>query len=336
MKKLFSLLLISVFTIHANQDVFSLKFGSSRDECLIDLQSTELQEFSKDRQSEIQEGIYNFILEGPSGIHIPVKFYDRNSDTILIVGQGLPGTKESVKIFADIFNTYDVILFDYRWVGRYPLDLAKGILTNSAIQKIVLDEVEEVQTVLNFVKEHKKYRSVVGLGECYSNFLFAKVQADAVKQCGRGPFTHLILDSSWHSIRLLAEQICFDPFLPIRPQSGGAPLCLRKITHNKVIKNAILKAVFAVINDISIESYLAGLSIPVLFIYGLQDLFVPKEHFELMWQATNPDERVALFTPYRHSDNLHNKILYQYICEQFVAADSTKDVESTLINQNLI
>jgi len=292
----------------------------------IDLQVHALKE-SDNIIEDVHENIFDLTLETTSGIQIPVTFYDRKSDVVLIAGQGLPAPKEAMQTHADLFSTYDVILFDYRWNGKYESFLAKSCLTCRPIKKILLDEVEEVQSIINFVKKLKSYKAVVGLGECYSNFLFAKIQDDAIKKDGKGPFTHLIFDSCWYSLRSLAERICFDPLLPLRPQTGGAPWLIKNVTDNKIFKWFALGIVFTLMNDISIESYLSSLNIPVLFIHGLNDLFVPKEHFDEIWNATNLSARSVFFTPYRHSDNLHNKMLYSYLSRQFVNSCSTKEFE---------
>lgn len=284
-----------------------------------------------EKKSFPKEQISNFTLKTKSKIKIPVTLYDRGSDVLLVAAPALPAPKESMKPFAKMFSSYDVITFDYRWNGQYEKDLAKSILTGKPVQRVLFDPIEELQTVVNYATKQKVYNKVIGLGECYSCFHFAKVQSDAIKKYGSGPFTHLILDSCWHSLRNFAERICYDPLLPVSPQDGGAPRAIKWITDSRLFKGLVLGTVFALMNDISIERYIADVGIPVLFVHGQNDLFVPPKHFEKIWNATNKENRAAFLTPYRHSDNLGNKKLYRYIAEQFVASQSMQDFEEKIL-----
>jgi len=273
------------------------------------------------------EKVYNLTLKTESGVIVSARFYDRNSDFVIIAGQGLTACKEAMVEHAELFKEYDLIIFDYRWNGKYEKFLAKSIATCSPVQKVLLNEVEEVQAVINFVKEHKKYSRVIGLGKCYSSFLFAKIQIDSVRRSGKGPFTHFIFDSCWYSLRLLAERICYDPLLPVSPQVGGASWLAKKITNNKLFKGVALGSVFGLIRDISIKRYLSLLDIPVLFIHGQYDLFIPLSHFHKMWNVSNCSSRAVLFTPYRHSDNLHDENLYYHISHKFITSSCMKEFE---------
>ncbi|MBY0353256.1 alpha/beta hydrolase [Candidatus Babeliales bacterium] len=255
-------------------------------------------------------------------LRIPITFFDNNSDTIVILGQGLPAPKESMLGHAYLFDC-DVIMFDYRWNQSYRTFLLKALASGCPTQRILHDEEQEVRTVLNFIRTRKKYKRVVGLGECYSTYLFAKVQADE-RRAGRPGFTHLILDSPWHSLRSFAESICKDPLLPLSPGKGGAPRALKAVTSCPPVKRMILATTFAFLNDVCIEQYLTQLTIPVLFIYGRNDLFVPKKHYDKIWIATPRALRAALITPYCHSGNLRpeSEELYRRVCERFIESDS--------------
>jgi hypothetical protein len=198
---------------------------------------------------------------------------------------------------------------------------------NSGVSTKETYEEEEILTVLDFLQKHKKYTKTVALGECYSTYLFTKIQADLFKETGKGPFTHIILDSPWHSFKSFAESICSDPYLPFSPQEGGAPWILKKFTNSPAIKWLLLKIAFAFLQNVSIEEPLAQLNIPVLFIHGCNDIFVPENQFKQIWDASPQEQRAALLTPYSHSDNLHTatKHIYRFICEQFIKSSSIKN-----------
>ncbi|MBX9831303.1 alpha/beta hydrolase [Candidatus Babeliales bacterium] len=259
-------------------------------------------------------------------VRIPITFFDNNSDTIVVLGQSLPASKESMLGHAYLFDC-DVIMFDYRWHESYKTFLLKALASCRPTQRILHDEEQEVRTVLNFIRTLKKYKRVIGLGECYSTYLFAKVQADETRARRQGPFTHLIFDSPWHSLRSFAESICNDPLLPLSPGKGGAPRVLKAVTSCPPVKHIILATTFAFLNDVCIEQHLAALTIPVLFIYGKNDLFVPEEHFSQIWGAAPRGLRAALITPYCHGENLNRESeeLYRQVCERFIASSSVAE-----------
>lgn len=284
-----------------------------------DLQENPLIIHNKEIKKDFtQEVIDTFSLKTESGIDVPVIYYNRNSDALLIAAQALPAPKEAMGVFAKIFPHYDIILFDYRWSGQYESFLFKSIISRKPTEKLLLNETEELETVLDFALQKKSYTTVIGLGECYSCFHLVKVQFDSLKNKGYGPFTHLILDSCWYSLRDFAERICYDPFLPISPKVGGAPSLLKYITNSSIFKSIALGLIFNFLTNISIKPYISALKIPLLFIHGSQDIFVPFDHFEKIWQSTNQKNRALLLTPFHHADNLKDKKIYQCLCDLFV------------------
>lgn len=280
-----------------------------------------------DQKLYSKEKVSNFILKTTSQIEIPTIYHDRNNEVLMIVAAALPASKESMAIFAKMFPYYDVVLFDYRWVNQYGSFLMKSILLGKPVEKILLDPIEELKTVIDYFTGKKIYKKVVGLGECYGCFHLAKLQSDTIKKTGQGLFTHLILDSCWHSLRYFAERICYDPLLPVSPQDGGMPKIITTFTDNNMFKSVVLGFIFSFMQNISIKSYIASVEIPILFVHGKNDLFVPLNHFDEIWNATNKKNRAVFFTPYRHSDNLGNKKLYKYIVEQFVDSQSMHEFE---------
>ena len=324
-KKIIILFLTTILWLNAQQPTKE-KFFIRADVCdepkEIKIASPVLKDFSEKQDEQISEEALHITLHTKSGLEIPALFFDRKSNTALILGQGIPAPKEAMLKYAKLFSNYDIILFDYRWRDSYASSLLKSLALCSPTQKILLDEEEEILAVIDFVKNRKNYEKIIGLGECYSNFLFAKIQSDEVQKSGKGPFTNLILDSCWHSFKAFAESISSDPYLPIEPQDGGAPWILKKLTNNPIIKWTLLKIVFTFLQNVSIEEYLPNLKIPVLFIYGINDLFILNHHFESLWNTAEQQNRSALITPYKHADNLQNKSVYRFVCEQFINSSS--------------
>jgi hypothetical protein len=261
-------------------------------------------------------GAWDFSLQAASGGNVPVSFYDRRSSTLIIAGQGLPLRKESMRLVAKLFPQCDVLLFDYRWAGRYGRTLLRGIIQRKCTERLVLDEEEDLRTVLAFVKQ-LGYTKVIGVCECYSCLLFTKVQADDTHAYGRGPFDYLVLDSPWLSITALFNRFCEDPFLPLHPDVGGAPAWLRSLTARVGFKKMVQTIVAQCARNITICDYLASCDIPVLLVYGLYDLFVPPQDFALVEQAVVASKHATLYTPATHSRNMRFKALYKYAVEQF-------------------
>lgn len=316
--------------------MFSLAAASENNEFLVKINDWEKAQLIVSEPSENQEinateeSATEFTLKTESGIDVPVKFYDRNSDVCMIVAASLPASKENMSVFAKIFSSYDVVLFDYRWAHHYGSFLVKSIVMGKPVKKVLCDPIEELERVVHYFIERKKYSAFIGLGECYGCFHLAKLQSDAIKKYGRGPFTKLVLDSCWYSLRFFAQRICGDPFLPFQPQYGGAPRIVKWLTDSYLVNKFFLDLVFALINNVSIEPYIKTVGIPMLFVHGRNDLFVPLNNFDKVWGACDKGNRAVLFTPYRHSDNLGNKTLYRHIVEKFVASETMKDFENSL------
>jgi len=261
---------------------------------------------------------------------IPLLHIDRNSEIVLILGQGLPATKEEMLQYAACFESYDIIMFDYRWAHQYGWSLAKALFRCAPVQKILLDEELVVRSVISYVQK-KSYKKVVGLGVCYSNFLFAKIQADEVLAGGKGPFTHLVLDSCWYSLKSFAESIATDPYLPTSPQYGGAPALLKVLTQSCIGKYIATKLAFSLLSNPCVGDYLGLIDCPVLFIHGLEDIMVPQDQFELLWKSAIPGMRAAFLTPCPHAGSIRHSSMYTHIVEGFIKSDSVEEFLSIIV-----
>ena len=254
------------------------------------------------------------ILKTPSELSVPVRFFDRNSDILLFCGQGFTGYAKKMDLFAKIFPDYDIVIIDYRWntwkfyytwqTMRYP------------IQSFLLDEIEEVQTTLEYFKHRKDYREVVGLGICYSNAIFIMAHTQKPE---KQYFTKLICDSCWFSIKDLAESITRDPMLPINPAVGGCPNFIKKILHAKLIRKSILTIGNFIIPEYCLKPYLNSLNtLPILFIHGTEDLLVPMDVFWKIWHNVDNCPKFAFITPFAHSSSLFSESLYSSFCQNFI------------------
>ncbi len=309
MKILYLSLILCITTVQAQQCF--LRADALEEPIMLSLRNDDASHASWDRPLE------EVTLKTPNG-PIQVLHSKRNSDTVLILGQGLPAPKEEMLRYAVHFDC-DIVLFDYRWVHQYGWFLGRGLMSLAPVKKVLLDEEQVVRSVLAYIGDYH-YKNVVGLGVCYSNFLFAKIQSDDAKK-GRGPFTHLILDSCWYSLTSFAEQIAYDPYLPTSPQYGGAPPLLKKISQS-AMGTSLMKITFLFLSNPCTADYLSTINCPVLFIHGINDIMVPLEHFEQLWRAAELYQRAALLTPAPHAGSIAYTSLYTAIVQTFMQSDS--------------
>ncbi len=264
--------------------------------------------------------------------HIDTLFFDRKSDTLLILGQGFPGSKESIASVAWLFPDYDVISFDYRWRDLYTYTTTTQTILHP-VQRMIHDCVDDAELVVRHFKEQKQYREVIGLGLCYSNYTFAEAQARSKL------FTKLIFDSSWTSLNEFIRHICLDPWLPYSPQEGGSPEWLKNILKASFVHSCLTSIIDVCCPTISVLPVLNKLNAtPILFIHGTGDLLVDyPNNFTALWQAATADYKAAFITPSRHSDNMDpDPTLYHTICDAFIRTNSLSDFHTTLMQKNSI
>lgn len=262
-------------------------------------------------------------LSTETGITFDALFFDRDSKHVILLGQPFPGNKEVMLHHVELFEDYDILIFDYRWTNLL-YHLLKPNTLIDPIKSLIFDEIEEIVTAIEFLRSKKDYTEIIGLGECYSNFLFIMAQAWADENNDKF-FTKLILDSCWLSFEAFAESISYDPMLPISPAHGGCPEFIQQILKNYHVHFFLQLLIDAFVPRVDIEDYIIKMhDTPILFIHGIGDKMVPLKHFNRIWELI-PDqntEKVALFTPYQHCVNMWDKILYRKICDIFIKSNN--------------
>ncbi len=223
-------------------------------------------------------------------------------------------------------------MFDYRWHNFLHFFWNNLQAFVYPIQQLLLNEHEEVITVVNHLKEKKKqkngheYKEVVALCECYSTFTFAEAQFEEQER-ERRLFTKLIFDSCWFSFKEFAKSLSRDPWIPINPQTGGCPQCIKTFLQKSYVRKPLLSLIFLWLPEVTIEKYLHGITnTPILFIHGNNDVMVPFSTFEQIWNATHTEEKTLLLTPYWHSDNVGKaKDIYCTCCRVFIESSNQKE-----------
>lgn len=254
------------------------------------------------------------------GTHLSVKtedgetisctYFNRNSDTLLVVGTGFGNEREKVAPFVHMFSQYDVIIFDYRGHGYDQpslLDVTKWrfsptsflknlvkILTpfldwsrvpNIDLNKTTLGKKEDkdLLAVINHMCTTKEYKKLFGIGLCFSSHIFAKTASQQPEL-----FDKLILDSSLYSMQKLMNRISNSPQLILDPQRGQWPGGMNSLVKGEKNKETptsgttILSKMFigtpSSENDTT-AAYLSTLptETSVLFFHGNQDIMTPYE-----------------------------------------------------------
>lgn len=321
------LLILSIFiTVFSYDNAYFLKTESSSHLYTLKLSNPEQ---SEDQIIDLTQA-QPIKLKTNSGIAFDALFFDRHSTVALVLGQGFPASKESMTCFAKLFQDYDIIVFDYRWSN-----ICSYLLRPSSIfqpvKSLVLNEIEEVVSVINFLKSYKNYSQIIGLGECYSNFLFVAAQVREQKE-NSILFDKLILDSCWLSLKSFTKSISIDPLLPLYPQTGGCPNFIKSLLSSRFINKPLLYLISFFIPRLTIKNYLSKLhSTPILFIHGINDKMVPVEHFNRIWSYAKSTPKVALLTPYGHSENLYDKYIYKQVCDNFISSSNISEFTCKLI-----
>lgn len=267
-------------------------------------------------------------LTTTGGLSFTARYFNNNSDKVIVLGQGFPGEMEAMQDFIPFLGDgFDYIAFDYRWkdLFRYVLN---PITICRPTQRIFYDEQEEIITVVNFLKSKKNYKEIIGLGQCYSSFLFVVTQAKEQLD-GRSLFDRLILESCWYSLKEFALCVGKDPGLVANPQYGGSEF-LKWICSSQALYG-VVEALTKFFPDINIESYASKLKdTPILFIHGMNDKLISTVSFAQVWNAVS-SPKVALLTPHRHVDNLQHDGVMTHACKTFL---ESCDIENFITKIN--
>ena len=267
-------------------------------------------------------------VETDDGESIDCTFFDRNSDTLLVIGTGFGNEREKVAPFIHMFPKYDIITFDYRghglWQPRAPklirfltpfINWSKA--PNVDLSKTTFGESEDkdLLAVISHQLEQKKYNKLYGLALCFSTNIFAKLSAKYKKH--KISFDKLILDSSLYSIPKIIERISESPELIVDPQrkAQGIIKLLGKFikgyvskifTKNK--KNLGTKTTAEYLSEMPSDT-------PVLFYHGEKDIMTTYEDdFLNNLEKSNIKKKIGiLFEDSRHLIN-HIKYKEEYAC----------------------
>lgn len=259
-------------------------------------------------------------------------FFDRHSDTLLVIGEGFTNNREVMSPFIDIFSDYDVVLFDFRGhnyvkptltdIESWPLCPSK-VFFGADADDVTFGKREEldVYAVVDYCKKHKQYKKICGLGVCYGAFIFLK--AAALKHdC----FDKLILDGCWLSLRRVVDKLKKDLRMICVPQEGGwsEHWLLKRAWVQNIVEWLAVNFIGLDLGDISLLDYTGrcGDKLSLLFFYGKDDLMVTRQEFEALWNSIKIPQKSVIVTANPHVRNhWKQKELYALIGKLFFEED---------------
>ena len=285
-----------------------------------------------------------FEVTTEDGITLSGTYFDRKSDQLIIVGSGFTNNREVMSPFVSLFDTYDVILFDFRGHGYYESSYLHPSTWNFSLSKLCFGadartatlgrkEDLDIRAVIKYIKEQKGetyYSNICGVGVCYSSFIFLKT---ALKYPGL--FDKLILDGCWVSLHSILNKLKKDPRLICVPQEGGwsniFPFKYQWIQETMMFLAQYLMGF--TLDEISIlpllETNTEALNhTSILFWQGNHDLLTPKEEFVPLWKSLSCKDKTVIFTNNPHIRNhWKQKELYKLINELFCELSHEEFIE---------
>lgn len=269
-----------------------------------------------------------FEVTTDDGVIIEGTFFDRGSDTLIIIGSGFTNEREKMSPFLHLFPSYDIALFDFRGHGYKELDLAKprtwykntsefvfGV--DATISRLGACEEKDVFAVVDGLKTLKPYERVFGASLCYGSFIFLKALA-----LRPGLFDKVIVDGCWESVGQIIQHLRQDMGLTCNPQHGGLQdhcVWSSQWAQDAVLWFARKVAGLSYQDDLSLLNFLPLIKdTPILFFYGKHDLMVDRSEFQSLWSALKSDQKSAIITSNPHVLNhIKQKELYRLISELF-------------------
>lgn len=269
------------------------------------------------------------LLKTSDGYEFPAIFFDRGKDKVVVYGQGFPGSKEAMLPEASLFDECDAIIFDYRWY-----DLRDFLLTASHWfplgASLIGKESEEVITVLHFLQSKKKYKEIIGLGQCYSCYTFLRAQYIQEKRPGSVCFSKLILDSCWPSLFKFTKSLQYDPMLSINPQDGGTYEVIKSLLALPGVSHLISGLLYIGLPNISLGKYLTQVRCQKLFLHGSDDLLIPYEtaFLPMFAEYVSEEQALAIVMPAGHvSLSTSYRDFYKAVCTHFIEGSKQRVVK---------
>lgn len=261
-----------------------------------------------------------------AGTQINYTYFDRGSETLVVMAPGFGFTKEHLYPLVAMLNNVDVVCIDQRGHGNaenpatadiarpktwlaYARDTLSHNLFKIYATKIGLGtvEVDDVISLISYMRKVKSFKNVYGLGMCYSAFIFSKAAATYKQQTHKNLFDRLILYGALPTTQDLFSRLADAPkFVQKLVQkwtSTWAPI-IPVDTWMEVVRSfgsGLVSTPHEALGQIS--SYLEQLSdIPVMIFQGAQDEIITRSEFMDIWSRLKNSCSFAFITPGGHLD----------------------------------
>lgn len=261
-------------------------------------------------------------------------FVDRGAAKVLLLGQGFKARKEYLLPFLKLFPDYDLLFFDYHLKHEViPMYLHHRRKT---LTRLFIDPQKTVSALVAFLRLHKDYDEVIGVGMCYSGLVFCGAQAAHEKK-GLPLFDKLILDCSIYSMQEVVFNAFKDPLTCCNHKTGGAPKCVQWLMSTLPVRfiARTLGWVFlgSQFSNINVGSYLKHMHLPILFICAKDDKFISCEMTDYMYQESDKKLSCMVSLPSYHTLNhIKHKEIYAHLTNEFIRAPTIEEFVKIISN----
>jgi hypothetical protein len=276
------------------------------------------EQIDKEKERTVASTGSDVTIKTAGGSSVLGTFFDHGSDILIVMGSGFGKPRRTLRYYAQTFQNYDVLIFDYSWRTNIK-NFVSSFRTLVAPIAVFFDGPwQDVVAVVQYGMARKKYTKIVGLGLCYSAYQFLAAEVKCQKNKVR-LFDALIIDSCPLSTADVQKQVFRNISLLYDPLQSTESGVLQYIWSSTCIPD-MLAWISSKFSNYSVLHLCAQLeTVPVLCIHGRADRLVPLESFEKIWTAIKVHNKVALITPSSHVLNIRNQTVYKVVCDQFIA-----------------
>ncbi len=280
----------------------------------------------KNNISECFPNTKEFILTTQDKMQVFCLYINRGKKNLIITAPGLGALKERMVVVAEMFEDYDILMFDWRGHGlpdKYDFRPLKRLFHLDFNCKFGISEEQEVVTVVEHMRENYNYSQIFGFAPCYSSLIFTKAQY----LTNESLFDKLILDGAWPTPLHILKKWAQDPKLMFDNKRGGwKDNWYTKNDRLVNISQSIAKTLYPELENLDLTLYLSNIyNTPILFIHGTKDLLVDSSDFEKLWKSSNSQFKAKLQLPIEHgTTHLKEKAIFAHICNLFLSSRDSK------------
>ena len=234
----------------------------------------------------------------------------KDAKTLVFVAHGFRDNLTTFAPFLWICEHASVVFFDFRGHNLFnqPQNsrgkLSKKLMGFDAQASCFgAKEEQEVIAVVDYYKKllaEEHYEKIVGIGCCFGAAMLVKAQT----QCPN-LFTHLVLDSLWPKLSLLAEKFLSNPYLFIRPRQERKGILAWILSYPVARKSLELFLEWILFGkkftfELDLCALLQKITVPTFFVYGKHDALIRPQEFEMLWNSVKHSQKYAFINNSKH------------------------------------